>query len=74
MQRPAPLALPSHSAWERGLATVDAAQRALADPDRRRGVLWRMLWASFTLWSDAPEPAWPRTGAPLPAPTRLPAE
>jgi hypothetical protein len=48
------------------LAALDAGRRALVDPERRRVVLWHALWMPFTLWSDAPEPAWPRRGAAIP--------
>ncbi|MGH2617578.1 MAG: hypothetical protein ACRDJC_20280, partial [Thermomicrobiales bacterium] len=53
--------------WERPRAAVAEFQRRLADPVTRPALLWRIFWAPFWLWSDAPLPEQLRSAPATPA-------
>ncbi len=64
-----PLPFPRSAAamsWERPRATVAELRQRLADPIARPALLWRVFWAPFWIWSDAPPPELPRRAASVP--------
>ena len=54
-------------AWERARVAIDDGRQRLADPVTRPALLWRVLWAPYWLWADAPVPELPHRSAPVPA-------
>lgn len=68
MQRTLPLPRSAPPpAWERASAGIEDIRQRLADPVARPALLWRVFWAPFWFWSDAPIPEMPQRAMPVPA-------